>query len=100
MTVTLGVLPIVAGVPTSKEVADYKGLLIGNESGLTVTITMDGTNDSKSLYPGTVDYFPLRKSFSGTVKITNSAMLNNVASWPSSFLQFDALGPNDDVNIS
>lgn len=73
------------------------GVLIGNESGLTVVITLQGANTSKSLYPGVVDWFPIPQgsNFNGNVQIDPSANLNNVASWPGSYVQIDTFGPNE-----
>lgn len=102
MTQFVGTQNISAGVNDTKQVGSQglKGVLIGNESGLSVVIYMDGTSDSKSLYPGTVDFFPITGGFSGTVKWKTQSLLNNVAQWPSSFLQFDTVGINEPFNTS
>lgn len=104
MTQFIGIQTIVATQDTVQKnlpTDGVKGYLVGNESGLTEVIYMDGQGDSKSLYPGTVDYFPVRKGFSGTIIAKNRTLLNNVASWPSSFLQYDMVGINDtDFNAS
>src|SRR5229473_3731643 len=102
MTQFLGIQAVVANTPASFRTSSqgYSGLLIGNESGLTVIITLDGTGHSKSLYPGVVDYFPLTSGYTGTVIIGSTAQLNNVASWPSSFIQFDAVGIHEHINLN
>lgn len=98
MTKFIGIQTITAGqdtVQSNLPMDGVKGYLVGNESGLTEVIIMDGQGDSKSLYPGTVDYFPVRKGFSGTIIAKNQSLLNNVALWPSSFLQYDMVGIGD-----
>ncbi len=100
MTQFLGYLDIVAAGNTTFKTssAGMQGLIIGNESGYSATIALDGTAFNKSLYPGTVDFFPVGTGFSGTVKIKTEGRLNNVALWPSSYLQFDAVGYAEKVN--
>lgn len=103
MTQFLGKLDIVSGITDNFEnvsLQGYKGIIIGNESGLSVVVSMEGQGDTKSLYPGTVDFFPIKQGFSGTITISNTALLNNVTSWPSSFIQFDAVGIGDSINTS
>ncbi|SRR6266487_2945832 len=94
-----GTIDIVAGVRQFADVgaSGISGVLIGNESGLTVVITMQGANTSRSLYPGTVDWFPLptNSSFNGQVQIDPTANLNNIASWPGSYVQIDTFGVNE-----
>jgi hypothetical protein len=94
---SLGNLAIVSGANTSYEVPNdgVKAILIGNESGLTVTITMESGGVQKTLYPGLLDWFPVKKGFTGLVKIAPITILGNVASWPSSSLVFDVVGMLD-----
>lgn len=91
-----GTINILAGIRAFTDNlggSGLSGVLIGNESGLTVIITLQGGNASKSLYPGTVDWFPVPKSgFTGVVQIDPSANLNNVAMWPGSYIQIDTFG--------
>jgi hypothetical protein len=68
------------------------GVLIGNESGYTVTITLQGANTSRSLYPGLVDWFPIHPGFNGTIQIDPVALLANTSSWPGNYLQIDTFG--------
>lgn len=71
-------------------------LLIGNESGLTVKVSFDGVALSKSLYPGTVDIFPVPgHGWNGNVSFDPVANLSNVSSWPGSFVQIDVFGLNE-----
>lgn len=97
MSINLGTLPIVGNVKTTFEAPNegVQAILIGNESGLTVTITMQSGGVQKTLYPSTVDWFTVNKGFNGIIQISPLALLNNVANWPSSSLVFDAIGNND-----
>jgi hypothetical protein len=97
MSFNVGSLTIAAGVPdTFKAPSDgMKAIIIGNESGLTVTVTMESGHVQKTLYPGILDWFAVRKGFTGNIKVSPEAMLSNVALWPSSFLIFDAIGIHD-----
>jgi hypothetical protein len=94
-----GIISISSGVRALTDnigAAGLSGVLIGNESGLTVIITLQGANTSKSLYPGTVDWFPIPKSgFTGVVQIDPVSNLNNLSFWPSSFVQIDTFGINE-----
>lgn len=95
-----GFFPLSAGIDVPVEVGQggLEGVLIGNESGLTVIVKMGG-NYSRSLYPGWVDYYPIPKSqFSGVITLSPSAMLSNVSSWPSSFAQIDILGLGEHIS--
>lgn len=102
MSFNLGTFPISANNNTLFE-APSKGIqavLIGNESGLTVVITMENGGVAKTLYPGTVDWFQVNEGFTGNVKIAPIALLSNVATYPSSFLGFDAIGIRDPEQAS
>lgn len=103
MSVNLGNLAIVAGTNTQFQGCPQSGakaILIGNESGLNCTITMEGGNVQKTLYPSTVDWFQIKPGFSGTIKIAPTALLSNTSSWPASSLVFDAVGLDDPENAS
>jgi hypothetical protein len=93
----VGSLTIAAGTPdTFKAPSDgMKAIIIGNESGLTVTVTMESGHVQKTLYPGILDWFAVKKGFTGNIKLNPEAMLSNVALWPSSSLIFDAIGIRD-----
>lgn len=70
------------------------GLLLGNESGLTLIVKMGG-NYSRSLYPGTIDYFEMPSAqYTGVVIVSPKTPLSlgNTFSWPSSYVQADAVG--------
>jgi hypothetical protein len=98
----LGSLAIVSGKRDIFEAPNngVKAILIGNESGLTVTITMQGGGVEKTLYPGTLDWFSVKTGFSGTIVINPITILNNVSTWPASSLIFDAIGLNDPEDAS
>lgn len=96
----LGQLPITAGIngrflaPTT----GLQALIIGNESGLSVVVTLEGTGTSKSLYPGTVDVFPIKGGFTGNVLVTPTIQITTAILYPGSFLSFDAIGLNESLN--
>ncbi len=97
MSFTLGTLAISSGVNATFQAPSdgSKAVLIGNESGLTVTVIMEGGGVGKTLYPGTVDWFQINRGFTGTIIIRPVALLNNSSTWPASSLQFDSIGIND-----
>jgi len=99
MSNVFGKVPISAGIPVIENVggSGLSGILIGNESGLTCTVEMQGANVKRSLYAGTVDFFPIAKgiNWNGNLVITPSADLNNISYWPSSFVQIDTFGLNE-----
>lgn len=77
------------------------GLVVGNESGYTVIVTMIGSSTSRSLYPGTVDWFPIPdRGFNGLVQFQAQALLNNVTAWPGNYIQIDVFGLNEAPNNS
>lgn len=93
-----GTFPITANVRTivnSVGPSGLSGVLLGNESPYHVIVTLDGTGLSRTLYPGTVDFFEITKGFNGNIFLDPSALLNNTASWPSEFVQVDTLGSNE-----
>lgn len=103
MSVQLGNLAITSGVDATFQGAPSEGvkaILIGNESGLTVTITMESGGVQKTLYPSTLDWFNVNPGFSGNILIHPISILNNVSSWPASSLLFDAIGLNDPEEAS
>lgn len=90
-----------SGVAVSTNVPLFvAGYIIGNESGLSVTVEMQGLFNPKNLYPGTVDFFPCKANFSGNILINNVTMLSNVSSWPSSFLTVDMVTLQDKIDTS
>ena len=90
-----------SGIPVTSAVPPFvKGFIIGNESGLSCTVEMQGLFNPKNLYPGTVDFFPCEPNFSGNILINNVTMLSNVSSWPSSFLTVDMVTLQDKVDTS
>lgn len=102
MSYSLGTLTITGGAKTTFEapIEGVQAVLIGCESGLTCTVTMESGGVQKTLYPGTVDWFAVRKGFTGNILISPVAILNNVATFPASTLIFDAIGLNDSEQAS
>src|SRR6266702_2686457 len=103
MTQFIGIVDVSTGKDTSKQIGQssgYGGFTIGNESDFSVIVKMDGTGHRKSLYPGTVYFFPAHEGFSGTILFNLLSKLNNISTWPSAFLQIDAVGVNEPVNTS
>lgn len=95
MSASFGKITIIAGSSQSIDLggSGLSGALIGNESGLTCQLTFQGANVSRTLYPGTVDFFDLSgKQWTGNLIISPSADLSNVSSWPGSYLQIDTFG--------
>jgi hypothetical protein len=103
MSVLLGNQSITSGTDALFQGAPHEGvkaILIGNESGLTVTITMEGGGVQKTLYPSTVDWFQVKQGFTGTIRIHPISILNNVSTFPASSLVFDAIGLDDPEQAS
>lgn len=102
MSMSLGTLAITASKPVIFQAPNdgVKAILIGCESGLTCTVTMESGGVQKTLYPGTVDWFSVNKGFNGNIKISPIAILNNVSTFPASTLVFDAIGLNDSEQAS
>lgn len=102
MSYSAGTMAITANNKTTFEVPNrgIKAVLIGNESGLTVTITMESGGVQKTLYPSSVDWFQINDGFTGNILINPTVILNNVATFPSSSLIFDAIGLNDPEDAS
>lgn len=96
-----GKIPLISGQQILEDVGGtgLSGIVIGNESGLTCSVTLQGANVKKTLYPGTVDKFlvPKGRSWNGTVQIDPTSDLNNVISWPSSHVYIDTYGINENI---
>jgi hypothetical protein len=96
-----GKIPLVSGQRILQDVGGtgLSGIVIGNESGLTCSVTLQGANVKKTLYPGTVDKFivPQGRSWNGNVQIDPVADLNNIISWPSSHIYIDTYGVNEEI---
>src|SRR5271157_2456368 len=97
-----GVVALVSGQTLSIDVggSGLSGLVIGNESGLTLVATMVGTGVQKTIYAGTVDSLTVPKglNWSGNLLLTATADLNNAGSWPSSFANVDCYGFNEGIS--
>lgn len=96
-----GKIALVSGQQIRQDVGGtgLSGLVIGNESGLTCSVTLQGAGIKKTLYPGTVDAFRVPKgvSWNGNVQIDPTTDLNNVNSWPSSHIYIDTYGINEQI---
>ncbi len=77
-----------------------QGIIIGNLSGLTCTISMVGGGIAKTLYPSNVDFFPIKKGFTGVISIVPVSTLSNVSSFSANTLIFDAVGINEAINVN
>lgn len=94
-----GTVTITAGTQARATLGSGQGMgwvLLGNESGLTVKVTLEGTGQSRSLYPSSVDKFTIPSNFNGNLLFDPVALLSNVSAWPSSFIQIDTFGPNEE----
>jgi hypothetical protein len=91
-----GKIGLIAGQKTQNDLGGtgLSGIVIGNESGLTVTVEMEGTGGKWTLYPGTVDFFsvPVNKQWNGNLLLSPSADLNNSSFWPGSYCYVDTYG--------
>jgi hypothetical protein len=97
----LGSVTLVAGNNSfSTTKGGLKGLVIGNMSGYSVLVKLDGTGYSKNLYPGQVDFFPAANGYSGTLVLIATADLLNASAWPSSLVKVDAIGLNEPFNVA
>ncbi len=99
MSNQFGKITIAVGQQVLEDVGGtgLSGVLIGNESGLTCKITLQGAGVVRTLYPGTVDFFavPSGKTWSGNLQIDPSADLSNINSWPGSYVIVDTFGLNE-----
>jgi hypothetical protein len=96
MSNVYGKIPLVANTSTMINVggSGLSGLVIGNDSGFTCLIELQGANTKRTLYAGMVDFVPVppNVNWTGNLLITPSSDLNNIQSWPASFLQIDTFG--------
>ncbi len=101
MTQALGSLTIQSGnFQFGTPSTGIRGLVIANQSGFNCSIRLDGTAMTKNLHAGTADFFPISSGYTGTVIIIATALVGNVSSWPGNYLQFDAVGLTENINIS
>lgn len=100
--INLGSLTISSGVKSvfNGPGQGIQGLVIGNESGLTCLVTLEGCAIQKTLLPGTVDFFPAAPGFNGNVLVSPSIQIATAILYPSSYLSFDAVGLNEPFNAS
>ena len=100
--INLGSITIASGANTTFTTPSdgMQGIIIGNLSGLTCTISMVGGGTTKTLYPSTTDFFPIKKGFTGVISIVPVSTLSNVSSFSANTLIFDAVGINESINVS
>lgn len=98
--IDLGSITIASGVNTTFTVPSdgMQGIIIGNLSGLDCSISMIGGGISKTLFPSSVDFFPVKRGFTGVISIVPSSTLSNVPSFSANTLRFNAVGINEDIN--
>ncbi len=100
--INLGSITIASGTKTTFTTPSdgMQGIIIGNLSGLTCTISMVGSGTTKTLYPSTTDFFPVKKGFTGVISIVPVSTLSNVSSFSANTLIFDAVGINEAINVN
>lgn len=91
-----GKIPLTPGQVVLEDVGGtgLSGVVVGNESGYTLTVELQGAGSKRTLYPGTVDFFevPGNKTWSGNLKLTPSPDLSNISAWPGSYAYVDTYG--------
>ncbi len=102
MSFPLGSLPLINGTKTSFNTpfTGLKGLIIGNESGLDCDVQMGPSGVRKKLYPGTIDFFEVRLGYQGVVLVNPTLGIQTGLLYPSSYLTFDMVGLNENIDIS
>lgn len=103
MTIPLGSATLTVNTPGTFRDAPamgIQGLVIGNESPFTVAIQMQGTARGGTLYPETVDFFPVDRGFTGVVSYSPTSVITNPASYTAATLDFQAVGLSEPFNQS
>src|SRR5207247_2376027 len=102
MSFPLGSLPLIKDTKTSFNTpfTGLKGLIIGNESGLDCDVQLGPSGVRKKLYPGTIDFFEIRLGYNGIVFVTPTLGIASGILYPSSFLTFDMVGKNENIDTS
>ncbi len=102
MSFPLGSLPLINGQKTSFNTpfTGLKGLIIGNESGLDCDVVLGPSGVRKKLYPGTIDFFEVRLGYQGVVLVSPTLGIASGILYPSSFLTFDMVGLNENIDTS
>lgn len=99
MPFQFGKVPLVAGATQTLDMGGLglSGIVIGNESGLTLTVELQGANSKTTIYPGTVDFIatPIGRNWNGNLIITPSSDLGNVNFWPGSYAYIDVYGSGE-----
>lgn len=76
-----------------------QGIIIGNQSGQILSVTMEGGAVSKTLYAGTADFFPKLYGFSGQILWTTTSAQNS-RNLPGASITFDAVGLTEKFDSS
>jgi len=102
MSFPLGQLPLINGIKATFNTpfTGLKGLIIGNESGLDCDIQLGPSGVCKKLYPGTIDFFEVRLGYTGYVDVTPTLGIASGILYPSSYLTFDMVGKNENIDTS
>jgi len=102
MSQNIGSATIIPGIPNSFQAINsgIQGLLIGNKSGYELNIQLEGCGIAKTLYPGSIDFFPYQYGFSGNVIFSTVTSLPNILNYPGKTVTFDAIGKQESFNQS
>ena len=102
MSFPLGSLPLINGIKATFNTpfTGLKGLIIGNESGLDCDVQLGPSGIRKKLYPGTIDFFEVRLGYTGYVDVSPTLSIASGILYPSSFLTFDMVGLNENIDTS
>lgn len=101
MSYTWGAINVSGGVNSTTFITKgtgTSGVLLGNESGLTIAVLLEGQPSAKTLYPSTVDFFECSSKWNGNLVLKPVANLSNASTWPSSFVQVDVFGIGEKPN--
>lgn len=99
MTVNLGSITLIAGVPNTFTTPStgLAGILIGNDSGFTCAVQV-GSNSPRNILPGSVDFFPVDSFYHGVIVINPSSTLSTAGLYPAQEMYFEAVGPHEGFN--
>lgn len=101
MSYSLGSATITPGVKGSFTSINsgIQGIIVGNLSGYSLSVQLEGGATAKTLYPGTADFFQYFYGFSGVIFwVTTSTV--NIQNIPGSTINFDAVGKTENFNSS
>lgn len=101
MSYSLGSATITPGVKGTFTTVNsgIQGIIIGNLSGYSLSVQLEGGATAKTLYPGTADFFSWFIGFSGVIFWTTTSTVN-VQNIPGASITFDAVGKIENFNAS